>query len=79
MADKQSAFKGCLLGLAVGDAMGYPVDDKLWEDICEEYGPNGLLGYDLRNGSAEVTSHTQIAAYVANALLVALTRGRPGA
>ncbi len=79
MADKQSAYKGCLLGLAVGDAMGFPVDDKLWEDICAEYGPNGLLGYDLRNGSAEVTSYTQIAAYVANALLVALTRGRPGA
>lgn len=79
MAEKQSAYRGCLLGLAVGDAMGYPIDSKLWDEICAEYGPNGLLGYDLRNGSAEVTSYTQIAAYVANALLVALTRGRPGA
>ena len=78
MGEKQSAYMGCLLGLAVGDAMGFPVDDKTWEDICAEYGPNGLLGYDLRNGSAEVTSHTQIAAYIANALLVALTRGRHG-
>lgn len=79
MSDKRSAHMGCLLGLAVGDAMGFPVDKKTWEEICDEYGPNGLLGYDLRNGSAEVSSHTQIAAYVGNALLVALTRGRPGA
>ena len=55
MGEKQNIFRGCLLGLAVGDAMGYPVDKKTWEEICDEYGPNGLLGYDLRNGSAEVS------------------------
>lgn len=76
MGEKQSAYVGCLLGLAVGDAMGLAVDDKTWDEICAEYGPNGLLGYDLRNGCAEVTSYTQVAAYVANALLVAVSRGK---
>lgn len=76
MSEKQSAYIGCLLGLAVGDAMGLAVDDKTLEEICAEYGPNGLLGYDLRNGCAEVTSYTQVAAYVANALLVAVSRGK---
>jgi ADP-ribosylglycohydrolase len=70
---------GCLLGLAVGDAMGYTVDDKTWEQIRENYGPNGLLGYDLQNDFAEVTSYTQIAAYYANALLLGITRSRPDA
>lgn len=78
MDDRLSAYRGCLLGMAVGDAMGHTIDNKTWDEICEDYGPNGLLGYDLVNGCAEVTSYTQIAAYVANGLLCGITRGKPG-
>ena len=76
MGEKQNILRGCLLGLAVGDAMGYTVDSKSLTEICEDYGPNGLLGYDLVNGYAEVTSYTQLAAFAANGLLLGLTRGR---
>ena len=76
MANKVNACRGGLLGLAVGDAMGRAVDTKSLEDIFANYGPNGLLGYDLANGSAEVTSHTQIAAFVCNGLLLGVSRGR---
>ena len=77
MEKKLSAYRGCLLGLAVGDAMGYTVDTKSWAEICECYGPNGLMGYDLANGTAEVTSYTQIAAFLCNGLLLAAIRGNP--
>ena len=43
MAVSQSSYRGCLLGLAVGDAMGYTVDNRSWQEIQEDYGPNGLL------------------------------------
>lgn len=76
MPNRESACKGCLLGLAVGDAMGYIVDDRTWEEIQEDYGPNGLLGYDLANGTAEASSYTQVAAYVGNGLLLGTTRGK---
>ena len=76
MPDKRSRFRGALLGLAVGDAMGYTVDSKSLSEIREDYGPNGLLGYDLVNGYADVTSYTQLAAFTANGLLLGLTRGR---
>ena len=76
MVSKKSAYRGCLLGLAVGDAMGYTVDSKTWAEIREDYGPNGLLGYDLVNGYAEVSSHTQIAAFTCNGLLLGITRGQ---
>lgn len=76
MGMKNTAYRGCLLGLAVGDAMGYAVDDKSWEEICRDYGPNGLLGYDLVNGYAEMTSYTQLAAVAANGLLMGTTRGQ---
>ena len=41
-------YRGCLLGLAIGDAMGYTVEDKSWDEIQTEYGPEGLLGFDLK-------------------------------
>ena len=64
MAQKLSACGGCLLGMAAGDALGYTIDDKSWQEIQEDYGPYGLMGYDLCNGYAEVSSHTQIAAFL---------------
>ena len=74
MDNRESAYRGGLLGLAVGDAMGYAVDRLSWEEICRDYGPEGIRGYDLVNGYADVTSHTQLAAYCANGLMVGLTR-----
>ena len=77
MADNAQNYRGCLLGLAVGDAMGYTIDEKTWEEIQQSYGPNGLLGYDLQNEEyAQVTSHTQIAAYLCNGLLLSVSRSR---
>ncbi len=76
MAMLQSSYRGCLLGMAVGDAMGYTVDSRCWQEIQEDYGPNGLLGYDLVNGYADLTSYTQLAAFTCNGLLFGLTRGQ---
>ena len=76
MALRQTSYRGCLLGMAVGDAMGYTVDNRSWQEIQEDYGPNGLLGYDLVNGYADVTSYTQLAAFACNGLLLGLTRGQ---
>jgi len=78
MGTQQRMFRGAFLGLAVGDAMGYTVDRLRLSEIRETYGPNGLLGYDLVNGYAEVTSYTQIAAFTANGLLTALTHQKLG-
>lgn len=76
MAKKLASFKGCLLGLAAGDAMGHSVDEWTLDEIHKTFGPEGLMGYDCMNGYATVTAHTQIAAYVANGLLLGLTRGQ---
>ena len=69
------SYMGCLLGMAIGDALGYTIDDMNWDAICENYGPNGLLGYDLQEDLAPVTSYTQIAAYLCNGLLLSISRG----
>ena len=74
--ERLTYYRGCLLGLAVGDAMGSAIDKKSWEEICDSYGPNGLLGYDLQNDYADITSYTQLAAFAANGLLLGATRGQ---
>ena len=76
MGQKQSQNRGVFLGMAVGDAMGHTVDRRSLEEICNDYGPNGLLGYDLVNGYADITSYTQLAAFTANGLILGLTRGQ---
>ena len=76
MQQLRSAYRGSLLGLAIGDAMGYTVDSRSLAEIREDYGPNGLLGYDLVNGYADVTSYTQLAAFTCNGLLLGMTRGQ---
>ena len=76
MGNMQTFYRGALLGMAVGDAMGNTVDNKTLTEICEDYGPNGLLGYDLVNGYADVTSYTQVASFCANGLLLGMTRGQ---
>lgn len=77
MEKRIASYRGCLLGLAVGDAMGYTVDSKSWDEICQDYGPNGLLGYDLVNGTADITSYTQLAAFLCNGILLGAIRGNP--
>ena len=78
MEDRSTAYRGCLLGLAIGDAMGYTIDSKTWEEIQANYGPCGLLGYDLQESEyAQVTSFTQIAAFLCNGLLLSISRSNP--
>ena len=70
-------YRGCLLGMAIGDAMGHTVDDKTWDEIQALYGPNGLLGYDLQDSEfAQVSSYTQTAAFLCNGFLLAVSRGK---
>lgn len=76
MAPLKSAYLGCLLGMAAGDAMGAPVDKTTWREIRADYGPGGLLGYDLTGGGPAVTSHTQLCAFTGNGLLLGQTRER---
>jgi len=43
-------FKGCLLGLAIGDALGAPVEFLQLDKIKERYGEKGIVDFDAWNG-----------------------------
>ena len=70
-----SKFKGCLLGGAVGDALGYTVEFMREPEIFARYGPQGITRYELHNGKALISDDTQMTLFTAVGLLFGQTRG----
>ena len=69
-------IRGCLVGGAVGDALGYAVEFSRLSEIVSKYGEEGITRYDLVRGLARISDDTQMALFTATALLFGETRGR---
>jgi len=68
-------FRGCLVGGAAGDALGYAVEFCRWGDIREEYGREGIQEYKLKSGEALISDDTQMTLFTAAGLLSGKARG----
>jgi ADP-ribosylglycohydrolase len=68
-------YRGCLIGGAVGDALGYAVEFLDHKSIFQKYGESGITEYSLVNGVAEISDDTQMTLFTANGLLLGTTRG----
>ena len=70
-------IRGCMVGGAVGDALGYAVEFTSEEQIFGKYGSNGITKYELdaKSGKALISDDTQMSLFTANGLLVGDTRG----
>jgi ADP-ribosylglycohydrolase len=55
---------GCLIGGAVGDALGYQVEFDHWDSIREEWGPDGVT--ELRHN--QISDDTQMTLFTAEGL-----------
>ena len=52
---------GSMIGGAIGDALGYPVEFMSYSQIIHKYGPSGITRYHLNaNGLAEISDDTQM-------------------
>lgn len=71
-------FRGCLVGGAIGDALGYAVEFMRAREIFEEYGERGITRYELRRGRAEISDDTQMTLFTAAGLLSADARSKDG-
>lgn len=69
MKEKQDIYVGCLLGGAVGDALGYAVEFYEDEAIFRKYGEKGICKYELYQGVAEISDDTQMTLFTAEGLL----------
>lgn len=68
-------YRGCLIGGAVGDALGYPVEFMSTAAIKQRFGKSGITEYVLRNGVAEISDDTQMTLFTATGILLGETRG----
>jgi ADP-ribosylglycohydrolase len=72
----QSRAAGCLLGGALGDALGAPVEFDSLQEITERYGEAGLTGLvPYRGRLGLVTDDTQMTLFTAEGLIAAALSG----
>lgn len=69
-------FQGCLVGGAVGDALGYPVEFLPEPELFARFGTTGITSYALKDGTARISDDTQMTLFTANGLLFGTARGR---
>jgi ADP-ribosyl-[dinitrogen reductase] hydrolase len=68
----RSRFRGCLLGGAVGDALGAPVEFMDLEEILRIFGEQGIRDYAPAYGKlGAITDDTQMTLFTAEAVLSA--------
>ena len=69
-------FLGCLLGGAVGDALGAPVEFMTRTEILHRFGPKGITQYaPAYGGLGTITDDTQMALFTAEGLIRGWVRG----
>src|SRR6516225_3717441 len=74
--DTRERFRGCLLGGAVGDALGAPVEFHTREQILARFGPDGITDYaPAYGGVGRITDDTQMTLFTAEGLLRYWVRG----
>jgi ADP-ribosylglycohydrolase len=75
--DKRSRYRGCLLGGAMGDALGAAVEFESFDEIHRRFGPSGIQTYAPAYGrTGAITDDTQMTLFTAEGLIRALVRQR---
>ena len=69
MKKNKDKFRGCLIGGAAGDALGYAVEFCRYPEIISKYGPDGITEYMLNKGKALISDDTQMTLFTAAAFL----------
>lgn len=76
LQQERSRFTGCLLGGAVGDALGGPIEFMSATDILLDFGPMGVTQYEpAYGGKGLFTDDTQMTLFTADGLLRAWLEG----
>lgn len=78
MKDSKGFFRGCLLGGAVADSLGYPAETLTLDEIRDRFGADGIQN-PVRSeitGKALISDATQMTVFTVDGLLWADSRAR---
>ncbi|TMR95088.1 ADP-ribosylglycohydrolase family protein [Nonomuraea basaltis] len=69
--DVQDRVRGCLLGGAIGDALGAPIEFQSLREIRKHHGTDGISGYvaDWRGNTGLITDDTQMTLFTVEGLI----------
>ncbi|MGW6727641.1 ADP-ribosylglycohydrolase family protein [Nocardia sp. NPDC055029] len=67
-----NAVHGCLIGGAIGDALGAPVETRTLQQIRDQFGPQGVRDAD----PLRISEETQLTAFTVEALIRGSVRAR---
>lgn len=67
-------IRGCLVGGAIGDALGYSVEFMTYPSIIRQYGSDGITSFTLEDNLALFSDDTQMTLFTANGLLNGIVR-----
>jgi ADP-ribosylglycohydrolase len=68
-------YSGCIIGGAIGDALGASIEFMSLESIIDKYGLGGVNDYsEFNNGVGEITDDTQMLLFTAEGLLRSFNR-----
>jgi ADP-ribosylglycohydrolase len=71
----QENYIACLVGGAIGDALGAAIEFLNIHQIIQKYGPSGVTGYvEFADATGEFTDDTQMTLFTAEGLLGAMCR-----
>lgn len=78
MKNSKAYFRGCLLGGAIGDALGYPMEMMTRKEIEDRYGEHGIreMILDETSGKALISDDTQMTTFTVDGLIWANTRAK---
>ena len=78
-SDMRERFTGCLLGGAVGDALGAPVEFMNLSEIRKQFGNNGIRDFALAYGRlGAITDDTQMTLFTAEGMIRSFVQGKAG-
>jgi len=70
-------YIGCLVGGAIGDALGAPIEFMSAQELKCKYGESGVTDYvEFKDGHGEITDDTQMTLFTAEAVLRSICRAK---
>lgn len=73
---KANRIRGCIMGGAIGDALGAPIEFATYDDIVSMYGPQGIVDYiEHPNAIGEFTDDTQMTLFTIEGIIRYIIRG----